>query len=115
MNEYNETFDDSSNDSRNFVVYRISLAFVIFFILIAIFLIGSGCYNLCFTSEPATTRDRTTWSTDRRSQNRVIRKQKRKPIIEPTDVVDDASMMNYFSNGDGSSVNVTKQFSRDVY
>ena len=88
MNDYNKTFDNSSNDSRNIVIYRISLMAAVFFILIVMFLIGSGCYNLCFTSEPATRRDRTTWSTDRRNQNRVIRTKKHKPISEPIDVAD---------------------------
>ena len=112
MDEYNITFEYSTNDSSNVVVNRISLVIIIFFIVI--FLIGSCCYNLFFPFEPCTRSHRTSWSTDRRNQNRVIRKKKRKPNAEPTDVVDDASMMNYFSNGDGSSVNVTKQFSRDV-
>ena len=85
MNEYNET---SPNDSNNFVVYRISLVIIILFILIAIFLIGSCCYNLCCTFEPCTRSHRTSWSTVNRNQNRVIRMKKRKPNVEATDVVD---------------------------
>ena len=108
MNEYNKTFEYSPNDSSNFVIYRISWVIIIFFILIVIFLVGSCCYNLFFPFEPCTRSHRTSWSTERRNQNRVIRKKKRKPNAEPTDVVDDASMMNYFFNGDGSSVNVKK-------
>ena len=87
MTEYNET---SPNDSNNFVIYRISLVIIIFFVLIVIFLIVSCCYNLYCTPEPCTRSHRTSWSTVNRNQNRVIRMQKRKPNVEPTDAVDDA-------------------------
>ena len=88
MNYSNETFEESPEVSYNFVVYRISFVALIFFIVIGTFLICISFYNLCCSSDlyhNGNLELRSTWSTDRRSTNRKIRKKIRKPVAESTD------------------------------
>ena len=87
IGEYSEIIDTS-------MIFRFAFVAIISLIVIVAFLIGLTCCNVCCCSEPVPRFDRTTWSTDRRSKNRIIRKKKRKSIIESTDDINTVKRSN---------------------
>ena len=113
MSNSNETFEESSEISYDFVIYRISFVAIIFFIVITTFLVCIGFYNLCCSPDLTANNNpemRSTWSTDRRCTNRKIRKKIRKPVAESTD---DVNTMSHSPKCEKSSNNYSNQLSKD--
>ena len=99
MNDPRKTNGESPDIIDNRMIFRFAFVAIISLIVFVAFLIGVTCYNVCCCSEPVPRFERTTWSTDRRSNNRIIRKKKRKPIVESTD---DVNTVKHSTSCDGS-------------
>ena len=113
MSNSNGTFEESSEISYDFVMYRISFVAIIFFIVITIFLVCIGFYNLCCSPDLSANNIpemRSTWSTDRRSTNRKIRKKIRKPVVDSND---DVNTMSHSPKCEKSSNDFSNQLSKD--
>ena len=99
MDGPSKTIGESSDIIDTRMIFRFAFVAIISLIVFVAFLIGLTCYNVCCCPEPGPRFDRTTWSTDRRSKNRVIRKKKRKAIMESTD---DVNTAKHSTSCDGS-------------
>ena len=98
MDDPGKKHEESSEIYDNHVIIKIFFVVIIVLIVIVAFLVGISCYCACCRSETVPRRERTTWSTDRRSKNRIIRTKKRKPIKESTD---DVNTVKHSTSCDG--------------